>query len=217
MMPRKRVPRKPVRRTNRLDEDIIDGLVGVGPCPELNRLSYDPEDRHLVGKEGSWIMVIRPLPPIQGGLERHVTPGRIFFAKTHPSADAEGFLPDGTYKVALLTIWGELCLFPHEYAVMEPDFVTSCWADGELVFHPTGIDAARVNEITFYARSRGIPLASAAVMALGTLSANVGWFEPIPEIAAEAKSLAGSGIGLGITEENRRRREGARRRREATL
>lgn len=63
------------------------------------------------------------------------------------------------------------------------------WSDGELIFHPSRIDDVRFSEIAFYARSRGIGLADAAVMALGTLTGPVGWFEPRPDLAEECEAM----------------------------
>ena len=55
---------------------------------------------------------------------------------------------------------------------------------------PLNIEAARLNEVTFYCRSRGIGLAEAAVMALGSLEEPVGWFEPHPDLAPAMEAMA---------------------------
>lgn len=146
-------------------------------------LMYDPPANNQVGKDGAWVMITRRLPAIVGGIDLHMRVGRVFFAVRDPSSDDEGFAPNGTYKVLVNSPWGDVYLWPHEYGVMPSEDVLECWTTGDLQFHPTGIDAARVNEVTFYARSRGLPLSIAAVMALGSVHTNIGWFEPPAELA----------------------------------
>lgn len=215
MSPRRKAKPAPAKRWNRLTEEEIDSRVELGPSPSLNRQSYDPDERQVLPKDGAWIMVIRPLPPLVGGLDEHIRPGRFFFAERDPGGDEDGFCADGTYKAVVQSEWGEVKLFPYEYARMETDFILQCWQAEEIRFHPLHIEAARLNEVTFYAMSRGVPLASAVVMALGTLNTNIGWFEPAEAIAAEAEVMASQQVGFGLTSVNHQRRAAARRRRTA--
>ena len=74
--------------------------------------------------------------------------------------------------------------------MIDPARLTTLWALGDLTFHPTQLSHAAFSDIVFYARSRCIPLADAAVMALGSFSGSIGWFEPAtPELAEEAEEL----------------------------
>jgi hypothetical protein len=97
----------------------------------------------------------------------------------------------GSYKVKADTPWGTLTLWPYEYAVKDPKVIIELWRDGAMVFHPTNTSLAHFNAVVFYVRSRGIELADAMVMALGTITGNVGWFEPAtPELAAWMEDMA---------------------------
>lgn len=154
-----------------------------------NFLVVDPGPKGLIPKEGAWIMITRQLPPMEYGMAEKVRVGCVFWAVHGYGTDEQGFDPSGKYKVKLTTEWGDVYLWPYEYSRMDPEHIVRCWADEELIFHPMRMDAATLNSQTFYARSRGIPLAAATVMSLGTLSANVGWFEIRPDLREMAEGL----------------------------
>lgn len=150
---------------------------------------HDPQPNQRISKAGSWIMITRQLPPIEGRIDQHFKVGRIFFAEHDPNTDEHGFQPNGTYKIVCRSEWGDLWLWPYEYASIPVENVIALWTLEEIVFHPRRIDSARFSEVAFYARSRGIGLADAAVMALGTLQGNVGWFEPRPDLAEQCEAM----------------------------
>ena len=150
---------------------------------------YDPGQRQRVPPGGAWAMIVRRLPPLGGGVDRHLRVGRLFFLEHLSEADDAGFLPDGRYKVMCRSPWGDVHLYPYEYSVFEPAAVVDLWTAGEVVFHPLRIDGARLSEISFYARSRGIGLADAAVVALGALTGPIGWFEPRPDLAEPCEEM----------------------------
>lgn len=195
-MKRTRLPRKETvsARSYELTDEAKEHELAIdlmhGGSPD-NGLVYNPGDRQRIGASGSWVMITRALPAIEGGIDREIRVGRVFYVERDANADDAGFLPGGTYKVHLRSPWGDLCLWPYEYATIDTEELTRSWADGELIFHPQRIDTAQFNEIAFYARTRGIKLADAAVMALGTLQASgIGWFEPRPDLADELEGLA---------------------------
>lgn len=150
---------------------------------------YYPREHQRLPKTGSWAMITRQLPPIEGRIDEHIRVGRIFYLEHVKHADDSGFSPNGTYKVQLHSPWGSVCLWPYEYSTIPVSDVVELWASGEIVFNPLRIDGARLSEIAFYARSRGIGLADAAVMALGTLEGNVGWFEPREDLAEACEAM----------------------------
>lgn len=150
---------------------------------------YDPPEQTRVGPKGSWIMITRKLPPIEHRLDEHFRVGRILWAERSKGADVNGFLKGGVYKVLCPSPWGEVHLWPYEYRTLDVAVIVEMWTTGEIVFHPTRIDDARFTEIAFYARSRGVGLGEAAVMALGQLSGPVGWFEPTEELAAVCEAM----------------------------
>lgn len=150
---------------------------------------YDPGPRQRVPEGGAWAMITRQFPGIEGAIDKKVRVGRIFYLEHENNADKFGFLPDGTYKVKLHSPWGDVSLFPYEYAVQPVDSVMLMWQEKELIFHPTNVELGRMNDIVHYARSRGIGLADALVMALGTLRGAVGWFEPRKDIAKEMEAM----------------------------
>ena len=68
------------------------------------------------------------------------------------------------------------------------------------------------NDVVFYARSRGIPLGEAAAMGLGSIQANVGWFEPREDLVPELEEFsryATTEMGR-LTNTNHERRAAAR-------
>lgn len=155
-----------------------------------NRLVYDPDASQRI-RNGSWVMITRRLPPIEGQIDKHIRVGRLFFAEHMPNADEFGFLPDGTYKIKCNSPWGTVCLWPYEYSAVSIESLLDMWTEGDLTFHPVNLDQVKFNEVAFYARSRGISLGDAAVMALGTLSGAVGWFEPSStELAQACEAMA---------------------------
>lgn len=150
---------------------------------------YDPAPNKRIPESGAWGLITRKLPALEGGVDANIRVGRIFYLERVPNSDSEGFIKGGLYKALLRSPWGDLHVWPYEYSVIEPVVLTSMWSDGELIFHPLHIDSARFQEIAFYARSRGVGLADAAVMALGTLTGNVGWFEPREDLAVECEEM----------------------------
>lgn len=157
-----------------------------------NREVFDPAPSSRVPETGAWALITRQLPAIERGIDQHVRVGRVFYVERADRAgtDAAGFSRDGRYKVRCRSPWGEVHLWPYEYATIDVPELLAMWAEGELRFHPTDIEPARLSEVTFYARSRGIGIADAMVMALGTLAGPVGWFEPASaELAEECEAL----------------------------
>lgn len=151
---------------------------------------YDPRDRQRVPTGGAWAMITRRLPPMERGLDEKLRVGRVFFVQHEASADEFGFLPDGRYRVDCDSPWGSLKLWPYEYSVLPPERLVGLWQDGALRFNPTNIELAQFNNVVFYVRSRGIGLADAAVMALGSFTGPIGWFEPATEeLAADLEDM----------------------------
>jgi len=161
-----------------------------GWCDPANHEIYDPRPQSRIPAAGSWALITRQLPPIEGRIDQHVRVGRVFYVERLDATDEAGFRADGTYKVRLCLPWGEVQLWPYEYSVIEIPSLLAMWTDGELTFHPLNVEPARLSEVTFYARSRGIALADAMVMALGTIAGPVGWFEPASaELAAKCEAM----------------------------
>jgi len=178
----------------RLGNEKIECLIAQrGAFNELidpaNIEVYTPRVSQLIAKEGAWVMITRALPPMEENINEHFRVARVFYVNRLPSTDAEGFLLDGTYKVICHSPWGDVCLWPYEYATIDVRVVLELWQAGELIFHPTDMEAGRFNDIVFYARSRGIGLADAMVMALGTFQASIGWFEARPDLAEIAEEM----------------------------
>jgi hypothetical protein len=165
--------------------------IGFDPFADsANADVVDPREHQMVAKGGSWAMITRALPPMEFDLHKEVRVGRVFHVQHFSNADNLGFLPEGTYKVTCHAPWHELTLWPYEYSVVPPVRLLDYWQEGALIFHPMGVEDGRFNDVVFYARSRGIDVADAMVMALGTLQGPVGWFEPHPSIAADIEALA---------------------------
>ena len=142
------------------------------------RLVYDPGEMQRIPKEGAWVMITRQLPGIEKGIDKKIRVGRVFYAEHDGAADEFGFLPDGAYKITLRSPWGDVKVWPYEYSTIDAGKLMELWQGKQLLFHPTNVELTRMNDIVFYARSRGIGLADAMVLALGTLKGPVGWFEP---------------------------------------
>jgi hypothetical protein len=172
-----------------LSETAKDSIAGVFCGDPANMEVYDPREKSRIPDAGAWAMIVRQLPPIEGGLNENLRVGRLFYLEQIEGTDDAGFLRNGTYKALCRSPWGDLHLWPYEYSTFDTADVVSLWASGELVFHPLNIDSARLSEIAFYARSRGIGLADAAVMALGTLAGPVGWFEPRADLAEDCEAM----------------------------
>lgn len=174
--------------TEREIDLYTSGLYAFKVNPE-NIQVYDPPDSTRIPPGGSWAMITRRLPPLEGQLDREFRVGRILWIERVRDADVNGFSKGGVYKVLCRSPWGEVCLWPYEYSTIDTAAIVSMWTAGEIVFHPTDIDNARFTEIAFYARTRGIGLGEAAVMALGSLSGPVGWFEPRADLAEECEAM----------------------------
>lgn len=171
---------------------------------------YDPRENQMIPKSGAWAIIIRPLPPLERGLDEQVTMGRVFWCEQMPNADEQGFLPDGRYKVQCRSPFGDLCLWPYEYRVLSASYLTMAWQEGGFTFHPSAKSEDQFSEQLFYCMSRGISRADATVMCLGTMSGPVGWFEPSDEVA---DFIAGfQNAGRGLTQVNRDRRAAAKKR-----
>jgi hypothetical protein len=188
------------------EKDEVNAQFGASNA--WNRAMYDPAENQRVPKTGAWAIIMQALPAIEGGVDREVRPGRVFFLEQSDGADAQGFLSNGSYKVVLHSPWGDVWLWPHEYRVLPTATILALWATRDLTFHPTRIDSARMNEITFYARSRGIALADAAVMALGTIEGPIGWFEATAEVEGYVAMIGR--MGGPLTAVNHARRAAAR-------
>jgi hypothetical protein len=194
---RKAKPRRPKARAleaasafgHELSNGAKDGLASILGGDPANIEAYDPGPKQRIPEAGAWGIIVRKLPSIEGGVDREIKVGRIFYLERLPNSDGEGFVKGGLYKALLRSPWGDLHLWPYEYSTIEALPLVEMWSAGELIFHPLRIDDARLQEIAFYARSRGIGLADAAVMALGTLSGNVGWFEPRPDLAEQCEEM----------------------------
>lgn len=172
-----------------IDRALMVGFGGNDFDP-ANADVYNPRDHQRVPKAGAWAIITRQLPPIENRINEQVRVARIFYVEHVGNADDFGFAPNGSYKVKCRSPWGDVCLWPYEYSVMDPAKIVALWQSGDIVFHPTSTTEAAFNAIVFYARSRGIALADAMVMAVGTLVGPVGWFEPATaELAEDAEAL----------------------------
>ena len=196
----------------KLDDDESDVVVADLYGHPANMLVYRPEPRHLVDEAGSWVMITRPLPPMEKDLDKHVIVGRVFYAERPANGDAVGYRPDGSYLIDLRTPFGDLKVWPYEYATVAPLDLMAMWQSGELLFHPLNTSSQQLNDTLFYARSRGIALPDAMVMALGSLVGNIGWFEPAPELAQACLDLGSMAERVGIlTDVNHARRKAAQK------
>lgn len=184
-----------------LSDDKKNSIFNFGS--PLNEEVYDPQKNQVISKTGGWAMIRRPLPAIENGLDEEVTVGRIFWVEHSEGADDEGFLPDGRYKVRCFSSKGDVYLWPYEYIILDTDYILSAWLEGFVTFHPTGVAESQLSDQLFYARSRGISLGDAMVMALGTISGPVGWFEPNEEMREFVTAFQET---VSLTDENRARR-----------
>lgn len=191
---------------------VATGFFSAHPA---NADIYEPRPTQLVPKAGAWAMITRQLPPLEGDLDDKIRVGRVFWIEHTANADDDGFTPDGTYKVKCRSPFGDVVLWPYEYTVVRPDFLTDVWARGEYVFYPLGASEEQFSDILFYCLSRGIARADAVVMALGTMSGPVGWFEPCSTLMLEIEEFAADvgNVGGPLTEKNHARRRAAQARR----
>lgn len=136
---------------------------------------FDPEPEKIIPEEGAWVTVIRPPHTAIS-----VYFGETFWATRDENADQYGFVHGGMVKITIHTHRGDLCLFPHEYAVLGTDEITKFYAEGELIFHADEHYEHFLNQQLHYVRSRGIGLEQALPLVLGSLKENVGWFELAP-------------------------------------
>lgn len=177
----------------KLSDEAIEGRDARGfgfRTDPADRESYDAPKAKIIPKEGAWVIITRQLPPLEGELDKTVLVGRIFYALHHEDSDEQGFRPSGLYLLRLNSPENrDLYVFPYEYSVMDVATILKCWQDGEMDFHPRNVDLATMNNIVFYARARGISMADAMVMALGTLKGDVGWFEPKAGLAKAMEAM----------------------------
>lgn len=149
---------------------------------------YDPPQDRRISSDGAWVMILRT--PFAFPKRFRFQRGQIFFATHEDGADEFGFMASGDYKIRITTPWGQCCLWPYEYSVMDPASIMPLKAEGELEFIPFTKNAV-LNDQVFYLRSRGIPLNDAMVMTLGTLKSAVGWFRPSRKVARELEVAFG--------------------------
>lgn len=175
---------------------------------------YSPRPDQMIPPDGAWVMITRELSPIERDLHKQFIVGGVFFAERLGETDAEGFPSDGRYRVRVNSPWGEVVLWPYEYAVKDAVHVTELWGEGALEFTATSIEQARLNDVVFYCRQRCIGLADAMVMALGTLKGSVGYFLPPESVREDLRQLA-EAINRPLSDPvHQKRRAEARRRRQ---
>lgn len=189
-------------------------FLGVNFDPANAWVTHPPEDR-IVPKQGAWCIIQRQLPPMERGIDKLVTVGRVFWMEhVSSNCDEEGFQPDGTYSVLAKTPFGEPRLFPYEYKRVSIEFLMEMTQAGGYSFTPMALGETFVNDVVFYAMARGIPRPQAMEMALGSLSGPVGWFDSHPDLLGYIDAI--SRMGRPITQVNRDRRAAARRARRST-
>lgn len=150
----------------------------------------NPRADQRIPNSGAWVMITRPLPPMERDAHRHVRPGRVFYAQHEGGTDEAGFAPTGRYKVRLTTPVGDVSVWPYEYHVVPTTRLLDLLQHGALAFRPFDVSPAQLNDTVFYCRSRGIGLGDALAIALGTLAAPVGWLEPAADLATDIEALA---------------------------
>lgn len=181
-------------RTEEEKEFLCERMTGGELAPRgfidpANAEVYDPRESQRIPKGGAWCMITRKLPGIEGGIDEHIRVGRFFFLEHVAEACQYGFLPNGMYMALCNSPWGTVRLWPYEYSVVPTQSIIEMWQGEELIFHPTNVQLTRFNDIVHYARSRGIGIADAMVMALGTLKGPVGWFEPHADFVEELEAM----------------------------
>lgn len=205
-------PRRVRSRTVTNFSDSAKWERGRSECVFGNALSaqiYDP--LQIVPQSGAWAMIKRSLPPLERDMDKQYSVGRVFWIEHDPSAvNEEGFRSDGTYKVWARSVFGDVALLPYEYVVLDTEWIIKAWGEGALTFHPSDMSVAQLTDQVFYCRARGISLADAVVLCLGSITGPVGWFDAEPEIAEFVAEFQDVGI---LTNENRKRRADAKRKR----
>ena len=166
-----------------MDSVGISGGDLLADANPAGREVYAPPPHKIIPPGGAWVGITRPLPPITGGGDLTVLPGRAFWAERAPGADASGRLPDRTFKARIVgLLCGDVYVWPYEYAILGIDELLDGWLRRRLRFVPLNVELARATDVCFYARSRGIALLDAAAMALGALRGPVGYFDNRLEI-----------------------------------
>lgn len=168
------------------DDDFTPYL---GWNPASLEMIHPPQSKRIP-KDGAWAMIVRALPPVERQMDRKVRVGMVFYIQHQDNTDEFGFTPDGYYKVLCRTPWGDPMLWPYEYSPIKPETLLELWDGKEMVFHPIA-ENIRFTDALFYIRSRGIALADAMVMALGSFKGPVGYFEPTPELQGACERMAG--------------------------
>jgi hypothetical protein len=187
---------------------VEDAIVHAFHCDPRNVWRYQPPPEAMVPKGGAWCIIRSALPPMEREIDSHVTVGRVFWCEhVSDNCDDEGFEPDGSYAVLARTPFGEPRLLPHEYRTISVPLIMEITQQNGFTFHPSKSSAHEVNDTLFYCMSRGIPRGDAMVMALGTLSGPVGWFDPHPGLLPVLQSFMS--VGAPLTEVNHARRRAA--------
>lgn len=156
-----------------------------------NEAAFDPPAKRIIPKRGAWVMIVKPLPPMEGRVHEKVTVCCVFYAKHVEGTDSRGFDRTGYYKVELHTPWGRPCVWPFEYAPIDNESLARLVQIGELTFHPFEMGTREFNERLYYIMSRGIPVEAAMALVAGTMKAPVGWFEPRADIKTKLAEMFG--------------------------
>lgn len=142
-------------------------LYGLGAIDEFN--DYFPGN-NLVKPPGAWILLKKELP-----LLFTPPPLSIWFATPWPM---KGRLEHTIHRVKIITLKGEMGVFPHEYSRIEDiskyyEFIGN---DVDIKFFG-GVKGVPADAL-FYLRSRGISKGTAISMLLGLIKASeVCWLE----------------------------------------
>lgn len=204
--------------SHKLVGDELDAAIGSlnGGAHPANALVYEPPSSALVPPAGAWAMISRRLPPMERNIDASLRPGRVFWIEREPNSDDEGFTPNGRYSAICRSPFGDVRLWPYEYLVRTSGWLVEAWQSGVLRFHPLAESERQFSNQLFYCLSRGISRTDAVVMALGSISGPVGWFEPVDADGMEAFIDMFADVGR-LTETNHaRRRASARRRNKET-
>ena len=192
--------------------EVEDAISRAFHCDPRNVWRYAPPPEAMVPKGGAWCIVRSALPPMEREIDTHVTVGRVFWCEhVSDNCDDEGFEPDGSYGVLARTPFGEPKLLPHEYRTISVPLLMECTQQHGFEFNPMKASAHQMNDTLFYCMSRGIPRVDAMVMALGTISGPVGWFDPHPDLLPVLSSFMS--VGAPLSEVNHARRRAAQAKR----
>jgi len=196
------------------EADVEDAMSRAHHADPRNVWRYAPPPEAMVPKGGAWCIIRDDLPPMEREIDKHVTVGRVFWCEhVSDNCDDEGFEPDGSYGVLARTPFGEPKLMPWEYRTITVPLLMECTQQHGFVFNPMKASAHQMNDTLFYCMSRGIPRVEAMVMALGTMSGPVGWFDPHPDLLPVLASFMA--VGRPLSAVNHQRRAAARARRQA--